>query len=237
MTRLGVLDAAGGAGFSADRDRRDAGDVAVVAVRSCTLGLRRAAGLARRRLLNTPSHHRVHHGRNPQYLDRNFGGTLIVWDRLFGSFRDEREPVDFGTRRRAGAPLQSVLHRVFGLGGAPATVAEARATCCASTPPRKLNSRNDRATSSGAGKSSLFLPTFLPAHDTAGPMPFLTCEREGQRLAFPADPRGRCPAATTGSRSRPSMNRSRRSVSCDSRLDIAVRRSCQLPRASRVAGG
>jgi sterol desaturase/sphingolipid hydroxylase (fatty acid hydroxylase superfamily) len=48
-------------------------------------------------VLNTPSHHRVHHGRNPQYLDRNFGGTLIVWDRLFGTFRAEREPVDFGT--------------------------------------------------------------------------------------------------------------------------------------------
>ena len=48
-------------------------------------------------VLNTPSHHRVHHGRNPQYLDRNFGGTLIVWDRLFGTFADEREPVDFGT--------------------------------------------------------------------------------------------------------------------------------------------
>jgi sterol desaturase/sphingolipid hydroxylase (fatty acid hydroxylase superfamily) len=47
-------------------------------------------------VLNTPSHHRVHHGRNPQYLDRNFGGTLIVWDRLFGTFRAEREPVDFG---------------------------------------------------------------------------------------------------------------------------------------------
>jgi len=48
-------------------------------------------------VLNTPSHHRVHHGRNPQYLDRNFGGTLIVWDRLFGTFAEEREPVDFGT--------------------------------------------------------------------------------------------------------------------------------------------
>jgi sterol desaturase/sphingolipid hydroxylase (fatty acid hydroxylase superfamily) len=48
-------------------------------------------------VLNTPSHHRVHHGRNPQYLDRNFGGTLIVWDRLFGTFSEEREPVDFGT--------------------------------------------------------------------------------------------------------------------------------------------
>ena len=37
-------------------------------------------------VLNTPSHHRVHHGRNPRYIDRNHGGTLIVWDRLFGTF-------------------------------------------------------------------------------------------------------------------------------------------------------
>ena len=37
-------------------------------------------------VLNTPSHHRVHHARNPRYIDRNHGGTLIVWDRLFGTF-------------------------------------------------------------------------------------------------------------------------------------------------------
>ena len=46
--------------------------------------------------LNTPSHHRVHHGRNVQYLDRNYGGILIVWDRLFGSFEVEEEAVDYG---------------------------------------------------------------------------------------------------------------------------------------------
>jgi sterol desaturase/sphingolipid hydroxylase (fatty acid hydroxylase superfamily) len=45
-------------------------------------------------VLNTPSHHRVHHGRNPKYLDRNYGGVLIIWDRLFGTFtREEEEPV------------------------------------------------------------------------------------------------------------------------------------------------
>ncbi|MDX1554256.1 MAG: sterol desaturase family protein, partial [Marinobacter sp.] len=36
-------------------------------------------------VFNTPSHHRVHHGRNPGYIDRNYGGTLIIWDRLFGT--------------------------------------------------------------------------------------------------------------------------------------------------------
>jgi alkylglycerol monooxygenase len=45
-------------------------------------------------VLNTPSNHRVHHGRNPKYVDRNHGGTLIVWDRLFGTYaREEEEPV------------------------------------------------------------------------------------------------------------------------------------------------
>ncbi|WP_433790882.1 sterol desaturase family protein [Actinoplanes sp. CA-252034] len=45
---------------------------------------------------NTPSHHRVHHGSNDPYLDRNYGGILIVWDRLFGSFEPEGEKVDYG---------------------------------------------------------------------------------------------------------------------------------------------
>ena len=40
-------------------------------------------------VFNTPSHHRVHHGMDPEYLDRNYGGILIVWDRLFGSFQPE----------------------------------------------------------------------------------------------------------------------------------------------------
>ena len=48
-------------------------------------------------VLNTPSHHRVHHARNPEYLDKNYGGVLIVWDRLFGTFTPEtKEPV-YGT--------------------------------------------------------------------------------------------------------------------------------------------
>lgn len=47
-------------------------------------------------VLNTPSHHRVHHGANARYLDRNYGGVLIVWDRLFGSFQAEDEEVVYG---------------------------------------------------------------------------------------------------------------------------------------------
>ena len=54
-------------------------------------------------VLNTPSHHRVHHAVNPQYLDRNYAGTFIVWDRLFGSFAPEREPCIYGVSH----PLRS----------------------------------------------------------------------------------------------------------------------------------
>lgn len=47
-------------------------------------------------IFNTPSHHRVHHGRNPQYIDRNHAGTLIIWDRLFGTYQKEEEKVVYG---------------------------------------------------------------------------------------------------------------------------------------------
>jgi sterol desaturase/sphingolipid hydroxylase (fatty acid hydroxylase superfamily) len=48
-------------------------------------------------VLNTPSHHRAHHGINPRYIDRNYGGVLILWDRLFGTFAEETETVVYGT--------------------------------------------------------------------------------------------------------------------------------------------
>ena len=47
-------------------------------------------------VFNTPSHHRVHHGANPQYLDKNYGGILILWDKLFGTFEPELRRVKYG---------------------------------------------------------------------------------------------------------------------------------------------
>jgi alkylglycerol monooxygenase len=57
------------------------------------------------RLLVTPSNHRVHHGQNDYCIDRNYGGILILWDRMFGSFADERddEPVVYGIRSPVGS--------------------------------------------------------------------------------------------------------------------------------------
>ena len=63
-------------------------------------------------VLNTPSHHRVHHGSNPQYLDRNHGSILIVWDRLFGTFAREEEPVRYGLTKNIDTfnPLRIATH-------------------------------------------------------------------------------------------------------------------------------
>ncbi|KAF7252851.1 Alkylglycerol monooxygenase [Varanus komodoensis] len=47
-------------------------------------------------ILNTPSHHRVHHGRNPYCIDKNYGGTLIIWDRMFGTFVAEKDKIKYG---------------------------------------------------------------------------------------------------------------------------------------------
>lgn len=63
-------------------------------------------------VLNTPSHHRVHHGSNPQYLDRNHGSILIVWDRLFGTFEREDEPVRYGLTKNIETynPITVITH-------------------------------------------------------------------------------------------------------------------------------
>jgi sterol desaturase/sphingolipid hydroxylase (fatty acid hydroxylase superfamily) len=63
-------------------------------------------------VLNTPSHHRVHHGSNPEYLDRNHGSILITWDRLFGTFQREEEPVIYGLTKniRTYNPLRVATH-------------------------------------------------------------------------------------------------------------------------------
>jgi sterol desaturase/sphingolipid hydroxylase (fatty acid hydroxylase superfamily) len=62
----------------------------------------------------TPSHHRVHHGSNPKYLDKNIGMTLIVWDRLFGTFveEDPAEPVRYGIVKPPASrgPVNIVMH-------------------------------------------------------------------------------------------------------------------------------
>ena len=65
-------------------------------------------------VLVTPSNHRVHHAKNPQYLDRNYGGVFIVWDRLFGTFQDElpSEPCRYGTTRQLASwnPVWANVH-------------------------------------------------------------------------------------------------------------------------------
>jgi sterol desaturase/sphingolipid hydroxylase (fatty acid hydroxylase superfamily) len=69
-------------------------------------------------VLNTPSHHRVHHATNPQYIDRNHAGILIIWDRWFGSFEPERERCIYGltTNINTYNPLKIALHEWIDIG-------------------------------------------------------------------------------------------------------------------------
>lgn len=55
------------------------------------------------KVINTPSAHRVHHGSNPKYLDKNYGGVLLLWDHLFGTYQAEEEQVTFGITDPVGS--------------------------------------------------------------------------------------------------------------------------------------
>lgn len=65
-------------------------------------------------ILNTPSHHRVHHSRNPEYIDKNYAGVLIIWDKMFGTFVEEKEELacKFGITRQVQShnPIYLTLH-------------------------------------------------------------------------------------------------------------------------------
>ncbi len=70
-------------------------------------------------VMNTPSHHRVHHAINPNYLDANYAGVLIIWDRLFGTFiaEDKKEPPRYGIVSQLGTfnPFRVAFHEWLGM--------------------------------------------------------------------------------------------------------------------------
>jgi sterol desaturase/sphingolipid hydroxylase (fatty acid hydroxylase superfamily) len=70
-------------------------------------------------VMNTPSHHRVHHAVNPRYLDKNYAGVFIIWDKLFGTFAPERddEKIRYGLVKQLGSwnLLWNVFHEWIGI--------------------------------------------------------------------------------------------------------------------------
>jgi sterol desaturase/sphingolipid hydroxylase (fatty acid hydroxylase superfamily) len=113
--------------------------------------------------LNTPSHHRVHHGTNPRYLDRNYGGVLIVWDRLFGTFEAETEAPRYGIIRNIASfnPLWVAAHEWFGIAR---DAARARSLAALATvlfgPPGAVSGETTDAIKARAG---LAPPASVPA--------------------------------------------------------------------------
>lgn len=68
-------------------------------------------------IISTPSNHRVHHGINRQYIDKNYGGILIIWDRLLGTYEPEEEKVRYGLTRqvKTSDPLKINFHEFINL--------------------------------------------------------------------------------------------------------------------------
>ena len=69
--------------------------------------------------LSTPSHHRVHHGSNVKYLDKNLGMVFIFWDRMFGTFQKEEEKVIYGLTSNLDKPyhpVKTIFHEWFSIG-------------------------------------------------------------------------------------------------------------------------
>lgn len=70
-------------------------------------------------VMNTPSHHRVHHGINPMYLDKNYAGVFIIWDKMFGTFQPELDDqeIRYGIVKNLGTynPLKISVHEWFGI--------------------------------------------------------------------------------------------------------------------------
>ena len=77
-------------------------------------------------VMNTPSHHRVHHARNPKYLDKNYAGMFIIWDRMFGTFEPEDEQPVYGITK----PLKS-MEPAVGQPGRMGRIVRRRVACAA----------------------------------------------------------------------------------------------------------
>lgn len=89
-------------------------------------------------VMNTPSHHRVHHGRNPQYIDKNYAGILIIWDKLFGTFEPEQEEVHYGITKplKHQDPVSVLFHGFWRFLAKLATARSVKEVlCCFFMPP------------------------------------------------------------------------------------------------------
>ena len=118
--------------------------------------------------LVTASNHRVHHARNPAYVDTNYGGLLIIWDRLFGTFREEREeePCVYGitTPLRSWSPLLANLHIYRGM------ASDAASSGSLTGAMRVLSSRTGWHPAGARGKAAQSVEAFSPYDPPTTPL-------------------------------------------------------------------
>ena len=121
-------------------------------------------------VFNTPSHHRVHHGSDDEYLDRNYGGVLIVWDRLFGTFQREGARPHYGLTKNIESfnPLKVAFHEWSAIAAdvRGASTWRDRLGFMFGPPGWSPQARAERATRSGAPE-----PRRLPRVESTPPAP------------------------------------------------------------------
>ena len=163
-------------------------------------------------VLNTPSHHRVHHGRNPKYIDRNHAGSLIIWDRMFGTFQEEEEEPVYGitTPLASWNPVWANLHYWAELWARPGA-RRVPSTGCGSSGSRRAGGRPTSGASSPRPRWTRpryrkYDPAVPPALVALRPRPVRDREPPDRRRsstsrrACPRRPsrRGRCSSSRLG---------------------------------------
>lgn len=98
------------------------------------------------KIFNTPSHHRVHHGSNPDQIDRNFGGVLIIWDKLFGTFQAEETAgeIKYGVPRMPTRPYNPIHLQVHEFGELVKDLVRERDPRILIMPPEWLANRQNK---------------------------------------------------------------------------------------------
>ena len=173
------------------------------------------------RWFNTPSNHRAHHGRNPVYIDKNFGGWTMIWDHLFGTYAPETEAVVFGVTD----PLDTSTVTHTALGGYPLLVHDIRADPTPTGIARVALSRPGQARHRGG---RLCLSTADAGNRVLQPKETLCpqsthCTTTRSATSPPRTPPSSLSAAPAGSQKGSSMSWPESSRSSSRRLPLAGR--------------
>jgi sterol desaturase/sphingolipid hydroxylase (fatty acid hydroxylase superfamily) len=140
-------------------------------------------------IFNTPSHHRVHHGKQEKYLDKNHGGVLIIWDRIFGTFQEEEETPEYGITQPLHSfnPLWANVHHFSAMANTVLNKPKVWSKALLASPRlfgKLLSQKSEEGRSEYEKKLSPNTSMFLIWHFVSGILQTLWLLSEAQNLPF-----------------------------------------------------